>query len=74
VMKKSPYTRAETWAIRPDNHNLGDGGSDAGHFSKSVRSGAPPVVSLQCFKPALCFSALIGPTRRSFLYGVLAPL
>jgi len=44
-MKKSPYTRAETWAIRPDNHNLGDRGSDADHFSKSVRSGAPPVIS-----------------------------
>jgi hypothetical protein len=24
---------AETWAIRPDNHNVGDGGSDAGHPS-----------------------------------------
>jgi hypothetical protein len=33
VMKNSPYTRGETWAIRPDNHNLGDGGSDAGHPS-----------------------------------------
>jgi hypothetical protein len=45
----------ETGAIRPDNHNLGDGGSDTGHFSKSVRSGAPLVISLQSFKPALCF-------------------
>ena len=55
-MKKSPYTRGETWAIRPDNHNLGDGGSDAGHFSKSVRSGAPPVISNNVKdKPALYF-------------------
>jgi hypothetical protein len=53
--EKIAYTRAETWAIRPDNHNLGDGGSDAGHFSKSVRSGATLVISLQSFKPALCF-------------------
>ena len=55
VMKKSPYTRAETWAIRPDNHNLGDGGSDAGHFSKSVRSGAPLVISLQLSNPRYAF-------------------
>jgi len=60
-MKKSPYTRAETWAIRPDNHNLGDGGSDAGHFSKSVRSGAPPVSPNDQRQPALDAPLRCGP-------------
>jgi len=31
-----------------------------------VRSGAPPVISLQCFKPALCSPRLIGPTRNVY--------
>jgi hypothetical protein len=62
-MKKSPYTRAETWAIRPDNHNLGDGGSDAGHFSKSVRKWRTPSCFASMFQTRVMLFALIGPTR-----------
>jgi hypothetical protein len=50
----APLLALEKWP--PDNHNLGGGGSNAGHFSKSVRSGAPPVCVMQRFtKPELYF-------------------
>ena len=40
-MPGAPPLALEKWPA--DNHNLGGGGSNAGHFSKSVRSGGPPI-------------------------------
>src|ERR1700687_655048 len=54
VKPGAPLLAFENWPA--DNHNLGGGGSNAGHLSKSVRSGAPQFVSLQRFKKPELYS------------------